>query len=346
MKNPFTTTFGIEPTNFINRFKESDLIISEFSAETPSNFAYLITGLRGSGKTVFMSSVSSYFKEKDDWIVVDPGIKENIIENLVSAIYETGLTKKLFIKSEFSFSFHGATIQIKGTEPVSSPYSLLKKMLAYLQKKGYKILITIDEVDNSPEIKTFVEAYQNLLREKFYVRLLMTGLYENIFKLQNEKSLTFLYRAPKIYLGPLNSLMICESYKKYLVVNDDLAKQLTEISKGYAYAYQVLGYLMFQEENKIIDDYFLIKFDQYMSEYVYDKIFSEMSYLEKNIVKFIPEHEEIKLEDLSKKVQMDLKKLSVYRDRLIKRGILYSPRYGFLRISLPRFSNYINNKIY
>ena len=41
----------------------------------------------------------------------------------------------------------------------------------------------------------------------------MAGLFDNISNLQNEKSLTFLYRAPKIFLEPLSIPAITTSYR-------------------------------------------------------------------------------------------------------------------------------------
>lgn len=52
----------------------------------------------------------------------------------------------------------------------------------------------------------------------------MTGLYENIYDLQNEKSLTFLYRAPKIILEPLNYTAIKSHYMR---IFDIMMKWLT-----------------------------------------------------------------------------------------------------------------------
>ena len=37
--------------------------------------------------------------------------------------------------------------------------TLLKKILSYLKSKNKKILITIDEVDNSDEMKYFIQGY-------------------------------------------------------------------------------------------------------------------------------------------------------------------------------------------
>lgn len=40
----------------------------------------------------------------------------------------------------------------------------------------------------------------------------MTGLFENIYDLQNDKALTFLYRAPKIMLEPLSFTAVRKHY--------------------------------------------------------------------------------------------------------------------------------------
>ena len=45
------------------------------------------------------------------------------------------------------------------------------------------------------------------------VYLVMAGLYDNISNLQNEKSLTFLYRAPQIFLEPLSVPAMTTSYR-------------------------------------------------------------------------------------------------------------------------------------
>lgn len=127
--NPFTTTFGIEPNAPNKRIKEAGKIISEFSATPITNYVYVITGPRGSGKTVLLSNVANELVKDDDWIVVDPGPKDKILENIASEIYETTTAKKLFVKGEFSFSFQGLTFSLKGKEPATTANSLIKKMV-------------------------------------------------------------------------------------------------------------------------------------------------------------------------------------------------------------------------
>ena len=342
--NPFSMTFGIEPTNLIKRIKETERIISEFSNADVSNYVYVITGLMGSGKTVLLSTIAEHFSKDKQWIVVDPGPKDNILENVASEIYETSKVKKLFISGDFSFSFQGLTFSLKGKEPVSSVNTLLKKMLDHLKKKRKRVLITIDEIDNSEQMKIFVQAYQSLLRLKYPVFLLMTGLYDNVSKLQDDKALTFLYRAPKITIEPLNLNAISLSYMKYLNVSQDKANQLAKLTKGYAYAYQVLGYLLFDKGRKDIDFDILAEYDQYLADYVYEKLYSELSEKEQVILKCFKDDSAIKVETLSKASGIDPKTLSVYRDRLIKKGILKSPKYGYLELTLPRFERFLSLK--
>lgn len=140
MPNPFSMTFGIEPKNYIERLKDSEQIIQDFQSDEPSNYAYMITGIRGSGKTVLLSYVANFLKNDDRWIVVDLAYRENLLENLASELYEEGKVKRLFLKTEFNFSFHGLSLAIKGDNPVTNVLTLLKKMLDLIKAKGKKCL--------------------------------------------------------------------------------------------------------------------------------------------------------------------------------------------------------------
>ena len=56
--NPFSLMFGKEPESAINRDIQISEIIETFSSGHPSTMAYMITGVRGYGKTVMLSTVS------------------------------------------------------------------------------------------------------------------------------------------------------------------------------------------------------------------------------------------------------------------------------------------------
>lgn len=344
MSNPFSKIFGREPDSYIERIDEKEKIITDFSSEKPSEFAYLICGPRGSGKTVLMTSIASYFENQDDWVVLDPGPKENLLENVAAALYENARLKTHFLKGEFSFSFQGLTFSLKGDTPVTTPFVFIDKMAKILKKKHKKILITIDEVDNSKEMKSFIEAYQSLIRGKNDIFLLMTGLYENVSKLLDNPSLTFLYRTPKIVLGPLSLPLVAAEYEKLLCVPEKESYELAKMTKGYAYAYQVLGSILFEKNKKTIDPITLRMFDTLLAEHVYGKIYATLSNNEKTIVKSFHSNEEVKVAELIKETNLNSSSFSLYRDRLIKKGVLTSKTYGYLCFTLPRFNEFLQNQ--
>lgn len=60
---------------------------------------------------------------------------------------------------------------------------------------------------------------------------------------------------------------------------------MASLTKGYAYAYQVLGYLYWrynvEEERSLSLDDLLSYYDSYLEEYSYEKIWSELPPTEK-----------------------------------------------------------------
>lgn len=61
-KNPFTLTFGVVPNNYIHRAEAEEEIRLKF-LESDTGLMYLITGVRGSGKTVFMENIVDHVSQ-------------------------------------------------------------------------------------------------------------------------------------------------------------------------------------------------------------------------------------------------------------------------------------------
>jgi hypothetical protein len=170
----------------------------------------------------------------------------------------------------------------------------------------------------------------------------MTGLYENVNSLQNNRNLTFLYRAPKIMLNPLDLKLIKEEYmKSFPDASLEDIEEITKTTNGYAFAYQVVGYLYskYKDISKIYDE-----LDTYLSSYVYDKIWESLPEKEKIFLKTFND-ENNSIEEIMNKTKYNEKEISVYRDRIIKRGLLVSKKRGELTLALPRFLVYISKQI-
>ncbi|MCR4762090.1 MAG: ATP-binding protein [Lachnospiraceae bacterium] len=341
MENPFSLSFGSEPKEYILRTQQIDSILETFTSEAPSCYTYMISGVRGAGKTVLLSSIADELEKKKNWIVIHTSPDMDILTSIAAHLYSLKPLQCLFSAAKIDLSALGIGISIKGSTPVYDLPTALEKQFAELKKKNYRVLIAIDEIVNNANVKTFAGVYQILLRKKLPVFLLMTGLYENINALQNEKTLTFLYRAPKLYLEPLSTYSIARSYKRIFQLDEKTARDMAALTNGYAYAYQVLGYLYWEniidkkkckELTELIDEY-----DNTLSEYVYEKIWFELPETEKKILSVLVRNGQMKIQDIRTPLSLTDAQMSVYRDRLKRRGLVDVSRYGHLSLALPRF---------
>jgi ribosomal protein L20A (L18A) len=214
-------------------------------------------------------------------------------------------------------------------------------MLERIAKEGKKVLVTIDEATCNQTMREFASLFQIFIRRDFPVFLLMTGLYENIYELQNEKTLTFLYRAPKMELRPLNIGMIAKKYREIFGLPEEEALSMAQETMGYPFAFQVLGFLCWKNKAKWTE--MLDEYSQYLEEYVYEKLWSELSAQDKVVLRAMSDSESRKVEAIRAKAGKNSGNFSVYRNRLIKKGIIISSEYGYLEFALPRFREFVKH---
>ena len=334
--NPFTLTFGKQPEEYIARYESSETVVSTFEASHPISQTYLIEGIRGSGKTVLMTAISKELESRGDWLVVDLNATQALLPDLAARLTDVCGKRTDILKSGFNVSFAGFGVGISGRDTPQLPASVIETLLGSLKKKRKKLLVTIDEVTHSKDMRNFASEFQLLVRKDLPVYLLMTGLYENIYAVQNDPALTFLLRAPKIRLKPLNIGAIASQYRRIFQTDEGRAQELASITRGYAFAFQALGMLYFEYRDTLAMDEILEKLDAMLDDFVYQKIWEGLSARDRAVLLAIQD-QEVKVQELCARTGMTSATFSRYRDRLIKRGLVQSPRYGYLSLTLPRF---------
>ena len=109
-------------------------------------------------------------------------------------------------------------------------------------------------------------------------------------------------------------------------------------TKGYPFAFQILGYLCYQQKEnyqKLLDEY-----DQYLAEYAYEKIWSELSKMDRTVIRVIASGKTT-IKDIRESLGISPQMLNVYRMRLIRQGIADGSHRGEFTITLPRFEKFI-----
>ena len=338
-KNPFTIIFGIEPDSMIPRNNEYMQIIQDFESASPISFGYVITGVRGCGKTVLMTSIQNYFANKKDWIVLRLNPDLDLYESAISQISEhIKLKGETITEMSFSVAGMGGGLSKKS---LSDNETLLRKLLNEAKNKKKKVLITIDEASNTTSIKTFSHSYQAFIGERLPVFLLMTALPENFSALSNAKNSTFIRRLPRIKLQGLNNILVEDKYMEIFSLSQEEALSLSRIIMGYPYAFQLLGMLLWDSKKKAVDDGILKNLDAMLYDGSYKAIWDHLTEKERNVVLAIAHSNDFTIKEIREELHMESNQFSPYRENLRENGLIDTSTYGKIFFTLPRFREFV-----
>ena len=338
--NPFTLTFGKQPSEYISRYENIETILSTFESDNPIAQAYLIEGVRGSGKTVLMTSIANILLESEDWVVVNLNSTQDLVADFAYRLSNVCKGFPDIIKSGFNVSVAGVGVGIGSSNQLQDNISVIENLLSGLKKKKKRILITIDEVLPGDNMKYFASQFQIFLRQDYPIFLLMTGLYENIYAVQNDPALTFLLRTPKITMSPLSIQQITKQYKSIFKLDFQDAYSMALETKGYAFAFQALGMLYFEYRDELDFEDILSKLDDLLDDFVYKKIWEGLSDKDKEIIKVIGDGV-CNVSEITQRMGIVQTSFSRFKERLLKKGLITVPSRGRIELSLPRFANVV-----
>ena len=89
MQNPFTLTFGKSPLEPVERPVQTNEIVDAFTAESVNQQMFIITGVRGSGKTVMMTEIARRLREKENWVVIELNPSTDLLQAMLAKLNST-----------------------------------------------------------------------------------------------------------------------------------------------------------------------------------------------------------------------------------------------------------------
>lgn len=355
----FQPTFGNKPECIVGRDGEIASFVHGLKEPIGSRErCTLFLGQRGMGKTALLLELEDRASQNGFLAVratAHEGLAEEIIEQIQlkgSAFFKEGRKRITGVNAgAFGFSF-GLTF----SEETRKQFGFRAKMSMLcdrLAEKGKGILMLIDEVRTSPEMREIAASYQELVGDGKNIAIAMAGLPHAVSGILNDKVLTFLNRANKVRLGLL-SLSSIEAYFEHAFTSlgigysDETIKQAAEKTGGIPYMMQLLGYyiVQFTRTSHAIDEDTLRKAGEAaiedMENNVFLPILSPLSDSDRFYLQAMAEQGEIiSVPKLMEKLGNKAPSFQQYRRRLIDAGIVESPRRGELVFAVPHLAEYM-----
>lgn len=226
--------------------------------------------------------------------------------------------------------------------------------MSRLKKQGKSILIGIDEIEISDDVRAFGSEYQTLIGDEYDISLLMTGLPSRISEVQNDNTLTFLLRSNRIYLSPLDEETITASYEKAFTkgkreIDFMVLDEMSRAVKGYAYAFQTIGYYAwrFSQESLQLDEEVLkqtieaTKKDLFRN--AYERMYMDISKTDRDFINAMIKAgtNRVTTKQLQDILHKPINYISVYRARLLDDQLITSPERGVVQLALPFFAEFV-----
>jgi len=231
------------------------------------------------------------------------------------------------------------------------------KRLRELDKKQIGVLFTIDEVhSDSKTLKEFALSYQHFVRADHKVAVSMAGLPSEISDLLQDKVLTFLRRANKVYLSNLDIaeveagfLLTIENHQR--TIGRTALHKMAEATEGYPYLIQLVGsntwkiHAGVQEISMEDVEMGVAIARQKLFDNVIKPVYQKLSKKDKEFLKAMADApSEGNMRGIADRMNVAENYLSNYRQRLIDADVIFASGRGEVEFVIPYMRSFLRTQ--
>lgn len=351
LRNPFDPSFGAPPKvilpNYKNNF-ESPKSVAQAIADDDPNRVILITGLRGSGKTVLLTQIEQEVMKLADTYIIEINNNQQMIQEFGHSLKDLFMIHSLNdrITTSLPTSFN------KGNEDYTTQD--IENFMTMLTKLHKRVVIFIDEFNHKENTREFIQLLQNLKRHNLNFYLVADGLPKMIYDIEHDQTLTFLKRARHIQTTMLNINGIEMEYQKHLDFSPALTHQIAQLTGGYSFGFQLLGYKLWnatkisqQPANQQTFDAIKPLYIQDLFTQSYDIIFDNLSNHNREYLigaaGNMTTTQIATLMDYQRSAKQQQNYVNQYRRRMIQQDLISPAGQGRVRFKLPLFKQYLDD---
>lgn len=370
-RNPFTPSFGVSPPLLVGR----DEVLQDFTAGLDRGVgdpyrALLVTGARGSGKTVLLNRIEDLARERG-WAVLSqttrPGMLQEMVETrLPSLATSTFGDRRRSTITGANVTVMGSgsgfqrTVEDEGVRVVPDLRGQLFELADHLDREHQTgVLISLDEVHRLAEadLRVILQEVQHAFREGRQVALAAAGLPEAVSDLLNADVLTFLRRAEHYPMGAVGDADVAEALRQPInshgrEITDDALERAVKGTQGYPYLIQGVGYESWRaarEEGTITPEHVEVGVEaalRRIGRLVHEPSLATLSPVDKSFLAAMAVDDgPSRVGDIADRLATTPQYVNVYRKRLLDAEIIYSPGRGLVDFSLPYLRDYLRSHV-
>lgn len=366
--NPFTPTFGVTPPLLVGR----DEVLADFRGALDGGVgdparAILLTGVRGSGKTVVLNACEDTATERG-WAVLSettrPGLVDELtrtrLPELLARAVDHPRTSTVTQVNVLAAGFGGGvTRQRADRYPVAASLrSQLTELADLMGARGAGVLVSLDEVhrEATEDLRAIAQTVQHLFREGRQVAFVAAGLPSAVETVLNDAVLTFLRRAERFTLGPVSPAEVELGLRAPI---ENAGRRITEEAldiaaagtHGYPFLVQLVGYQTWAiaPDTVVIDAQQarsgVARAVQRVGRLVHEPALAGLSEVDRAfLVAMAQDTGPSRMADITGRMGVTSGYASQYRLRLISAELIIPAGHGRVAFALPYLAEYLRGR--
>lgn len=354
-ENPFTPGFGVSPAILVGRSTAIDEFEQGLTGELPGQRHVLVSGARGTGKTVLLTEFEAVAVETGWHVMTLHTATESLVAELRAEVIENLRqmdpdAEQYWLTSARVSGIDASRERISRYDNETPPLSrMLGRLAELITNSGGGLLITLDELQSADpsQVHEVTQHVQDQTRSGAAIAFVAAGVQSGVDELLAHEKTTFLRRAHRVELSGVTAGTAAEAIRQTIAethksITPEAAVKAGEISQGYPYLIQLIGARAWTRAG----DAKTIEIEDV--EQVQDLVISEMI---KNVHRpalrglsarkrdylsaMLQNQSPARVRDIAKQLGKPHSYQAVYRDRLINDGLIRPSGLGHVEFALP-----------
>ncbi|GAA4193433.1 ATP-binding protein [Microbacterium oryzae] len=352
--NPFTPTFGVTPPLLVGRQDEIDDFRAglQEGVGAPERIT-LVTGLRGTGKTVMLNAYEDVAKS-EGWLVLSETAGKDVVDrlanteipNLLRTIEPNQTRSRITSLTMSGFGAQRTVTELN--EPAANLRHRMNQLLDAIDPE-VGVLISLDEIHRNEDLEILGSTIQHLRREDRNVAFVGAGLPSSMRDLlASDQSAMFLRRADRRHLGGIEADDVRTALQVPIVdagrtITPEALDVAVEGTQGYPFMVQLVGletWRAARDSEQIGVEHAQRGVDRAhrkMGQLVHEPALADLSATDRSFLAAMAQDPQgpSRMGDIAQRLGVDANYASQYRIRLIDAEIIGPVGHGAVDFTMP-----------